>query len=80
VTVLSVGVVSIAALAIGSSATTHRQGVEHGDDLELLRRLGCDLAQGFHLARPLPTGDLLDWLERRRVGADAPTELDHPSG
>ena len=26
------------------------EGVEHADDLVLLRRLGCDLAQGFHLA------------------------------
>jgi EAL domain-containing protein (putative c-di-GMP-specific phosphodiesterase class I) len=38
------------------------EGVEHADDLQLLRRLGCDLAQGFHLARPLPLEELLDWL------------------
>jgi diguanylate cyclase (GGDEF)-like protein/PAS domain S-box-containing protein len=38
------------------------EGVEHGDDLVLLRRLGCDLAQGFHISRPLPLDELLAWL------------------
>ncbi|HWJ96892.1 MAG TPA: EAL domain-containing protein [Acidimicrobiales bacterium] len=38
------------------------EGVEHADDLVLLRRLGCDLAQGFHLAEPLPLDELLTWL------------------
>ncbi|WP_426573533.1 putative bifunctional diguanylate cyclase/phosphodiesterase [Aquihabitans sp. McL0605] len=39
------------------------EGVEHADDLVLLRRLGCDLAQGFHLAEPLPLDHLLKWLD-----------------
>ncbi len=38
------------------------EGVEHGDDLHLLQRLGCDLAQGFHLSPPLPLEELLPWL------------------
>ena len=38
------------------------EGVEHQDDLQLLRRLGCDLAQGFHFSRPLPLDELLVWL------------------
>jgi diguanylate cyclase (GGDEF)-like protein/PAS domain S-box-containing protein len=42
------------------------EGVEHADDLALLRRLGCDLAQGFHLSRPLPLTDLLGWLDAHR--------------
>lgn len=41
------------------------EGVEHADDLQLLKRLGCDLAQGFHLSEPLPLPDLLEWLEAR---------------
>jgi diguanylate cyclase (GGDEF)-like protein len=39
------------------------EGVEHADDLRLLRRLGCDLAQGYRYSRPLPLADLLTWLE-----------------
>jgi diguanylate cyclase (GGDEF)-like protein/PAS domain S-box-containing protein len=39
------------------------EGVEHEDDLQLLRRLGCDYAQGFHFSRPLALDDLLVWLE-----------------
>jgi len=40
------------------------EGVEHADDLDLLRRLGCDLVQGFHLSEPLALPALLSWLER----------------
>ncbi len=43
------------------------EGVEYGDDLTLLRRLGCDYAQGFHISHPLPLPKLLDWLERHEV-------------
>ena len=34
--------------------------------------MGCDLAQGFHLARPLPASGLLALLEAER---DAPLRL-----
>lgn len=30
------------------------EGVESGPQVELLRDMGCDLAQGFHFAQPLP--------------------------
>lgn len=30
------------------------EGVETAEQLEHLRKMGCELAQGFHLARPLP--------------------------
>jgi diguanylate cyclase (GGDEF)-like protein len=40
------------------------EGVEDQDTLELLAALGCDLVQGYHLARPMPAGDLVH-LQRR---------------
>ena len=50
------------------------EGVEHADDLVLLRRLGCDFAQGFHLARPLPLDDLLAWLDQYAAAMVLPSE------
>ncbi len=34
------------------------EGVESAEQLEHLRRMGCDLAQGYHLARPLPSEEV----------------------
>jgi diguanylate cyclase (GGDEF)-like protein/PAS domain S-box-containing protein len=50
------------------------EGVEHADDLVLLRRLGCDLAQGFHLAKPLPLDELLVWLDQYSASMVLPSE------
>ena len=35
------------------------EGVENQRTLELLTTLGCDLAQGYHLARPMPADELV---------------------
>ncbi|MBN8510183.1 MAG: EAL domain-containing protein, partial [Burkholderiales bacterium] len=40
------------------------EGVERAADLERLRALGCDLAQGFLIARPMPAAELPDWIAR----------------
>jgi predicted signal transduction protein with EAL and GGDEF domain len=34
------------------------EGVENQESWRRLREQGCDLAQGFHVARPLPGEDL----------------------
>jgi EAL domain-containing protein (putative c-di-GMP-specific phosphodiesterase class I) len=38
------------------------EGVENETVLDLLRELGCDAAQGYHIARPMSGDDLLTWL------------------
>ncbi len=38
------------------------EGVEDRDTAAALRDLGCDIAQGFALARPMPVGAFMDWL------------------
>jgi diguanylate cyclase (GGDEF)-like protein/PAS domain S-box-containing protein len=41
------------------------EGVETAATLETLTQLGCDMAQGYHLSRPLPAEQLEDWLFRQ---------------
>jgi diguanylate cyclase len=38
------------------------EGVENETVLDLLRELGCDAAQGYHIARPMSGDNLLTWL------------------
>jgi diguanylate cyclase (GGDEF)-like protein len=40
------------------------EGVESQRVWQLLARLGCDQAQGYHISRPLPADELTPWLRR----------------
>lgn len=42
------------------------EGVEDAATMDRLRELGCDVAQGYHLSRPLDPDDLLTWVAARR--------------
>jgi len=42
------------------------EGVEDAATGAALARLGCDIAQGYAIARPMPVHDFLDWLVRPR--------------
>jgi EAL domain-containing protein (putative c-di-GMP-specific phosphodiesterase class I) len=39
------------------------EGVEDREIWELLGALGCDVAQGYHIARPMPPVEVSSWLE-----------------
>jgi EAL domain-containing protein (putative c-di-GMP-specific phosphodiesterase class I) len=43
------------------------EGVENAVQLERLREMGCDLAQGNHFSRPLAAVDAKRYLERERA-------------
>lgn len=43
------------------------EGVENVEQLDFLRERGCDLAQGFYLARPLPVAQVNDLLQSRHA-------------
>jgi EAL domain-containing protein (putative c-di-GMP-specific phosphodiesterase class I) len=38
------------------------EGVENREIMRLLTELGCDIAQGYHVARPMSVSDTLRWL------------------
>ncbi len=38
------------------------EGVEDEQTWQMLKALGCDLAQGYWIARPLPAAELMQWL------------------
>jgi diguanylate cyclase (GGDEF)-like protein len=42
------------------------EGVEDDATGAVLARLGCDIAQGYAIARPMPVADFLFWLDARR--------------
>jgi EAL domain-containing protein (putative c-di-GMP-specific phosphodiesterase class I) len=41
------------------------EGVEDAATLAALREWGCDIAQGYHIARPMPGARFLEWLAAR---------------
>jgi EAL domain-containing protein (putative c-di-GMP-specific phosphodiesterase class I) len=48
---------------------TVAEGIETEQDWDLLRQLGCDLAQGYLIARPLESSEFVAWA-RDRLGVD----------
>jgi EAL domain-containing protein (putative c-di-GMP-specific phosphodiesterase class I) len=41
--------------------------VEDQATWDLLASMGCDLVQGWHLGRPMPTDELVPWLRGREA-------------
>ncbi len=39
------------------------EGVETQEQLEKLKHLGCDIGQGYHIAKPMPSTELLQWIK-----------------
>jgi predicted signal transduction protein with EAL and GGDEF domain len=55
------------------------EGVDNDESLRVLKELGCELAQGFYIARPMRGDLLLDWIDKYTSGSAvkllAPKEL-----
>jgi diguanylate cyclase (GGDEF)-like protein len=64
-------------LARNLGLTTVAEGVECAATWEQLARLGCDIAQGYFISRPLPADELEVWLagvERHAAMSEQPEE------
>jgi diguanylate cyclase (GGDEF)-like protein/PAS domain S-box-containing protein len=62
---------NLASLAHALGLQAIAEGVESDEQLTSVRELGCDLAQGFLFARPMPTDDMSKML----ASGDGATEL-----
>ena len=62
---LSKIVSSTTGLAHSLGLSVVAEGVENQRAWDLLDAAGCEIAQGYHLARPMPFGDLVGWLADR---------------
>jgi diguanylate cyclase (GGDEF)-like protein len=64
-------------LAHNLGLRTVAEGIEDAFTFERLRTLGCELAQGFHMSKPLPADSLVRWwdahTEKAAVEAAVPT-------
>ena len=58
----SIIVRSTVAMAHNLGLEVLAEGVEDGQTEAILRDMGCDQMQGFHLSRPMPVGELTTWL------------------
>ena len=56
---------SVIELAHALSLTVVAEGIERPEQLEALRSLGCDLAQGYLFSTPQPQELMLEWLGAR---------------
>jgi len=62
---------SIIGLAHQCQLTVVAEGVEDAATLLALLNMGCDLAQGYHIARPMPVSDIEAWIATRLPTAPA---------
>jgi len=45
---------------------TVAEGIERLEDWRLLQECGCDIGQGFLIARPMPASELPKWLRHQK--------------
>jgi len=45
------------------------EGVETAESWAILKRLGCDMAQGYYMSRPLPADQFRAWLDTSEWGS-----------
>jgi diguanylate cyclase (GGDEF)-like protein len=58
-------VVTIINLSHSYNLKVLAEGVEHVEQLEILKKLGCDMIQGYYYSRPVGTADFARLLEKK---------------
>ena len=66
-------------LAHGFDLTVVAEGVEDAETYDLLAKLGCDYAQGYFIAKPMPQREYCAWLESYQELTDSGPRLGKPT-
>lgn len=64
-------------MAKGLHLTSVAEGVESQADLDLLRSLACDKAQGYFIAKPMHLDAFLEWCQHQQARRPAWGQADH---
>jgi EAL domain-containing protein (putative c-di-GMP-specific phosphodiesterase class I) len=48
------------------------EGVETAGDWSFVYAAGCDMAQGYFIARPMPAGVIVPWVANWKARSDIP--------
>ena len=54
-------------LAAGFNLKVVAEGIEDQSTFDGLKQFGCDIAQGYHLAKPMPQQEFINWLKTYKV-------------
>ena len=55
-------------LASAMGANTVGEGIESSEQADTLHNMGCQVGQGFYLARPMGGAQLIEWIQAREAG------------
>jgi diguanylate cyclase (GGDEF)-like protein len=55
---------AVVAMADSLGMTTTAEGVENGDEADMIRALGCTKIQGYHFGRPMPATEARQLMQR----------------
>ncbi len=46
------------------------EGIENQETLEQLSIMGCDIAQGYYIAKPMPANEIIPWIKKRGLNLE----------
>jgi len=66
---------TIVTIAHNLSLTVVAEGVEQAEQLEMLRKLRCEVIQGYYYSKPLSADDFADFLRQHKVQHNKPVAV-----
>lgn len=60
-------VTTIIGLAHGFDLNVVAEGIENAETFAALKNLGCNIAQGYYLAKPMPQSEFIEWMKQYKA-------------